>query len=412
MLNPKPSRIAAASVKIAILSGVAVISGCERKVAQQAAPPPEVEVIQVQQQDVPEVREWVATMDGLVNAQVRAQVSGYLLRQLYKSGDYVREGQPLFGIDARALQANVSEAKAGVDQAQSNLQQAITSLQNAQAQRGKTQLDVNRLRPLAEERAVSRQELDDAVQADLGAQAQIAGSQAAISAARSAIDAAKARLQTAELNVGFTNVTSPVSGIAGINNAQVGNLVGPQSDPLTTVSVVDPILVSFMVSEQEYLGMIKRVADAGINEQAALDKLVFTLQLTDGSTYPVKGKIHAVNREVDIRTGSIQVQTEFANPGNKLRPGGFGRISTVTGLDRGALLVPQRAVLDVQGQYFVAVVGKDDTVHIHPVALADTVGNMRVISKGLEPGSVVVAEGVQKVRDGIRVTTKAYQAGR
>lgn len=401
------------SVKSAsiLLSAALALSGCRQRVAEHhAPPPPEVEVAKVEQRDVPVVQEWVATMDGLINAQVRAQVSGYLTSQRYRSGDFVRKGQPLFDIDSRPLQAAVSEAKAGVDQAVSNLQQAQTALQNAQAQRGKTQLDVARLRPLAEDRAVSRQELDNAVQADLATEAQVAGAKAAIEAARSAIDAAKARLQTANLNLSFSTVISPVSGIAGINNAQVGNLVGPQTDALTTVSVVDPILVSFMLSEQEYLSIARRIGKSGGNDTTALSSLSFTLQLTDGATYPLKGKLHAVNREVDIRTGSIQVQTEFPNPGNTLRPGGFGRVSTVVGIERNAILAPQRAILDIQGQYFMALVDDKNTVRIRPVTLGTTVGNMRVIASGLQPGDTAIASGIQKVRDGIQVQPKSFVA--
>jgi RND family efflux transporter MFP subunit len=273
-------------------------------------------------------------------------------------------------------------------------------------------LDVNRLRPLAEERAVSGQELDDAVQSDLAAQAQVAGSQAAIAAARSAIDAAKARLQTAELNLSFAAVVSPVSGIAGINKAQVGDLVGPSTDVLTTVSVVDPILVNFTISEQDYLQVSKWVDAKGASGDAALKALAFTLQLTDGSVYPHKGNLHAVNREVNAATGAIQIQTEFPNPGNTLRPGGFGRVSTAGGIERGALLVPQRSIVDVQGEHFVAVAGPDAVVHLRPVSMGVTQGPMQVISNGLQAGETVVVEGVQKVRDGLKVAPSPYQAQR
>jgi membrane fusion protein, multidrug efflux system len=396
----------------AFLSVVLGLSGCGHKVAQGPPPPTPVEVTQVLQQDVPVTREWVATMDGLVNAQVRAQASGYLLRQRYRNGDSVQRGQPLFEIDARSLQAMVSEATAVVAQAQSILQQSITARENALAQRGKTELDVNRLRPLAEERAVSRQELDNAVQADLAARAQVAGANASIDAARSAIDAAKARQQTAELNLSFATVVSPVSGIAGISKAQVGDLVGPSTNELTTVSIVDPILVNFTISEQEYLQVSKWLEGKGAAGGPALQTLPFTLQLTDGSIYPHKGKLHAVNREVNAATGSIEIQTEFPNPGNTLRPGGFGRVSTAGGIERNALLVPQRSIIDVQGKHFVAVTGVDEVVHLRPVSTGITQGALQVIASGLQPGETVVVEGVQKVRDGMTVAPRPYQVQR
>lgn len=397
------------ALSLALTSGGLALTGCGRKQPIRAGVLPEVVVAHVQRQDVPITREWVATMDGLINAQVTAQVAGYLVNQKYKSGDFVRKGAPLFEIDSRAFAAAASEAQAGVEQSEGLLKQALTSLQNAEAQRGKTKLDVARARPLAEEQAISRQELDNAVQADLSSAAQVAGSEAAIGAAKSAIDVAKAKLQTAELNLNFTRVTSPVDGIAGINSAQIGNLVGPQSGPLTTVSTVDPILVTFTVSEAEYFDIVKRIAATGKTEQAVLGKLEFTLQLADGSKYPQVGRIHAVDRQVDVKTGSILVQTEFPNPGNVLRPGGFGRISTAAGFERGALLVPQRSILEVQGTHFVGVVGPNNIVKLRFVDLGATMGAMRVVSKGLQAADAVIIEGIQKVRDGIQVNPKTSE---
>ncbi len=394
-------------LRLALLASMLAAAGCEHKKAPSpAAALPEVEVAQVTQQDIPLVREWVATMDGLVNAEVRVQVSGVLLRQNYRSGDFVRKGAPLFSIDPRPFQAAVNEAQASVGEAEGKLKQATKDTESFRAQRGKTQLDVARLRPLAAERAASGQELDNAVQADLAAAAQLASAEAAIGTAKSVIDGAKAKLDSAQLNLSYTTVTSPIDGIAGINNAQVGNLVGPASDPLTTVSTVDPILVTFTVSEQDYFAVVKR--DSGKLDQAALDKLEFTLQLSDDSNYPHKGRIHAVDRQVDVKTGSILVQTAFPNPGNLLRPGGFGRVSTVAGIERGALLVPQRAIVEIQGLHLVAVVSPGDQVKLQPVTPGAVVGTMRAVTGALKPGDSIVVEGVQKIRDGMKVRPKPF----
>jgi membrane fusion protein (multidrug efflux system) len=392
---------------ITIVCGALALTACGRKEHVQAPPAPLVEVVQVQQQDVPNVREWVATMDGLVNAQVRPQVTGYLVRQLYRSGDRVSRGTPLFQIDTRTLQAAVNEAKANVEQARGRLVEAQGQVQNAEAQRGKSSLDLNRARPLAAEQAISRQELDDAVQADLVAAAQVVSAQAAVTQAKSAIDAAQAKLETARLNLGFATVISPVDGIAGINTAQIGDLVGPQSPALTIVSTVDPILVSFTFSEQEYLG-IRRLPE-GSEAGKRSSELEFSLQLTDGSIYPLKGKLHALDRNVDIKTGAIAVQVAFPNPRGVLRPGGFGRVSTIAGVDQGALTVPQRAVSEIQGAYLVAVVTSENIVRVRPVKLGATVGPRRVIKEGVQAGDLVVAEGIQKIRDGMKVRTKPFE---
>jgi membrane fusion protein (multidrug efflux system) len=392
---------------ITIVCGALALTACGQKEQAHAMPPPPVEVVQVGQQDVPNVREWVATMDGLVNAQVRPQVTGYLVRQLYRNGDRVSRGTPLFQIDTRTLQAAVNEAKANVEQARGRLVEAQGQVQNAEARRGKTTLDLNRARPLAAEQAISRQELDDAVQADLVAAAQVVSAQAAVTQAKSAIEAAQAKLETAKLNLGFATVISPVDGIAGINAAQIGDLVGPQSPALTIVSTVDPILVSFTFSEQEYLGIRRLPEDSEAGKRSS--ELEFSLQLTDGSTYPLKGKLHAVDRNVDIKTGAIAVQVAFPNPRGELRPGGFGRISTVAGVDRGALTVPQRAISEVQGTYLVAVVTPENTIQIRQVKPGAAVGSLRVIKEGLHSGDRVVAEGIQKIRDGMKVQPKPFE---
>jgi membrane fusion protein (multidrug efflux system) len=257
---------------------------------------------------------------------------------------------------------------------------------------------VARYTPLAKENAISQQELDDAVQANLAAKAQVEASKAAIEAAKAAVD-------TAQLNLGFTNIVSPIDGVAAIATAQVGDLVGPQSPALTTVSTIDPILVNFTPSEQEYL----KAMTAGGGEEKVRRQLDFQLTLADGSVYPYNGRLYALNREVDVRTGAVLVQAEFPNPGNLLRPGGFARISAVTRIQQGALLVPQSAVSELQGGFLIAVVGDDNKVSLRPVKMGTRVGTMWVVDEGLKPGERVVAEGTQKVRDGVVVNPKPFQ---
>jgi membrane fusion protein (multidrug efflux system) len=393
-----------------MLAMVALVSaGCAKKEQAAPPPPPDVEVVQVEQKDVPITREWVATLDGFVNAQVTAQVTGYLVKQLYSNGDFVKKGQPLFQIDDRPFKAALEQAQGTLEQAQGNLSVANSNLQTWMARLGKTELDVARYTPLAAESAISKQELDDAVQANLAAKAQVESAKAAIQAAKANVDSCKAAVANAQLNLGFTTVDSPIDGVAGIATIQVGNLVGPQTGALTTVSTVNPILANFTPSEQEYLAASRFSGESESREEATLRTLQFTLILADGTTYPYKGRLYAMNRQVDIRTGAILLQAEFPNPGNVLRPGGFARISTVARIQKGALLLPQRAVSELQGNYQVAVVGEDNKVSIRTVKAGAKIGSMWIIDEGLKPGERVVADGVQKVREGMQVNPKPYQ---
>jgi RND family efflux transporter MFP subunit len=378
-----------------VLAGALVFSaGCGQEKPVQAAPPV-VEVVEVQQKDVPITREWVSTLTGKVNAQIRSQVAGYLMNQTYTNGAYVKRGTPLFQLDSRTFQASADQAKGMVEQAKGELARA-------QAQQGKTQLDVTRYTPLAAQGAISKQELDDAIQANLAALAQM-------EAARAAVVAAEASLESAKLNLGFSTIVSPIDGVAGIANAQVGDFISPQSlNPLTTISTVNPILANFTASEQDYLKTMRAIEKAGETEKQALDRMNWQLELTDGSIYPLKGKFYALDRQVDVGTGAILLQIEFPNPNNLLRPGGFGNIRSVVRVDQGVLLVPQRAVTDVQGKYLIAVVGSDDKVSIRPVTVGEKFGALWIITGGLKPGDRVVAEGTQKVSDGIHVNPKPY----
>jgi len=388
-MKAKPLRFA-----VALWTVTNWLTGCETK-QQAASAPPTVEFIQVVQKDVPVTKDWVATLDGFVNAQIRAQVKGLLIRQNYTDGAFVSKGSALFEIDPRPFQA-------ALDQASANLEQAKANLQRAQAQLGKTELDVARYTPLAKESAISQQELDDAVQANLAAKAQVDQGKAAIESARAAVDSAK-------LDLSFTKIVSPIDGVAAIATAQVGDFVSPPGEPLTTVSTINPILVSFTASEQEYLNAMKQAAALGANEHAILNKLEWQLRLSDGSIYPHKGRFYALDRQVDVRTGAILVKVQFPNPGNVLRPGGFGNISTVVKIQKSALLVPQRAVNELQGGYLVAVIGDNNKVSIRPIKVGPKVNTMWIVDEGLKPGDRIVAEGVQKVREGMEVQAKPFQ---
>ena len=378
---------------IVIVAVLLVLAGCGKSEQSQARPP-EVEVVQVEQKDVPISKEWVGTLEGFVNAQIRPQITGYLLRQSYKDGSFVRKDQLLFEIDPRTFHPVVGQTKGQLAAAEQQLAQA-------EANQVKAQLDVNRYVPLAKEQAVTQQDLDNAVQANLAAQA-------AVRAAKAQIDAAKAQLDSAQVNLGFTKVVSLIDGIAGIAQAQIGDLVGP-TNLLTTVSMVDPIKVYFPVSEQEYLNYIKENPDAA-KRAAQEGQLGLELILADGSLYPRKGTFSLADRQVDVKTGTLRLEGRFPNPGNILRPGQFARVRAVTKTRRGALLVPQRAVTELQGSYQVAVVGSDNKVEIRPVVVAERVDTEWIIDKGLKSGERVIAEGIQRVRQGMTVNPKPLKA--
>ena len=353
-----------------------VLVGCQNQNAAAPMPAPEVEVAAVVQKDVPIYGEWVATLDGYVNAQIQPQVSGYIIQQSYKEGSFVRKGQTLFRIDPRPFQAILDQAKAQLAQAQANL--------------GKTQLDVDRDTPLAKERAIAQSQLDNDIQANL--------------AAKAAVKAAEAQVEQAELNLGFTNVTSLVDGIVGIAQVQIGNLVSPTA-VLTSVSQVNPIKAYFPISEQEYMHFAERI-NAHNQQEVPSDAPPFDLILADGSVYPHKGTLLLTDRQIDVTTGSIRVVCAFPNPKNILRPGQFGRVRAPGDVRSGALLVPQRAVTELQGSYQVAVVGSDNKVSIRPVKVGERVDAMWILESGVKPGESVIVEGLQKVRDGATVKVK------
>jgi RND family efflux transporter MFP subunit len=359
----------------------------------QSGAPLEVEVVQVEQRDVPIYHEWIGTLDGLVNADVRAQVTGYLMKQAYQEGAFVKKGQLLFEIDPRPFQA-------ALDQAEGQLAQAKALLANAQAVQRRTQLDVDRYGPLAKEQAASQQDLDNAVQNNLAAKATVQTTEAQIKSAEAAVE-------TAKINLDFTRLIAPIDGIAGQAQLQVGALVNLSSGPVTSVSTLDPIKVYFTVSEPQYLDWRRRFPTESSRLEA--DKnLKLELILADGSVYPHRGSFYFADRQVDVGTGAIRIAGLFQNPGNILRPGGYGKVRAVVRMQQNALVVPQRAVSELQGGYQVAVVGPDNKVSIKTVTVGDRVGSDWVISDGLKPGDRVIAEGIQKARPGALVNPKPF----
>lgn len=370
------SRVSLAARRLAPLwvAGLALsLTGCTTRASTPPPPAPTVQVISVIQQDTPIYSEWVAILDGYVNAQIQPHVTGYIIRQNYKEGSVVRKGEVLFEIDPRPFNAALDQAKA--------------QLAQAEAQLGKASLDVERDTPLAQAKAIAQSQLDTEVQAKLGAQALVL--------------AAKANVEQAELNVEWTKVTSLVNGIAGIAQVQIGNLVGPSS-VLTSVSQVDPIKAYFTVSEQEFTDFHRRFpTEQSVEEQRK--KIPLQLLLADGTVYERTGTIYFADREVNPATGAIRIAGVFPNPNNLLRPGGYGRIRAAVRTQNGALLIPQRAVIELQGSHQVAVVGSDSKVSFRPVTVADRVGKMWIVAEGLKAGEQVVVEGLQKVRDGAAV---------
>jgi RND family efflux transporter MFP subunit len=359
-----------------LVSGVLFAPACRSTAASPAAPPtPDVSVLTVAPERIALSSEWIGTLDGYVNAQIRPQVSGYLIKRTYREGAVVRKGQVLFEIDPRPFEATLAHANA--------------QLAEAQAQLGKTERDLQRDTPLAQQRAIAQSQLDNDVQANLAAQA--------------AVKVASAAIQTAQLNVGFTKVTSLIDGVAAIATAQIGDLVSPQT-LLTTVSQADPIKSYFSLSEQEYLRVADRINGGGSGQPW---KESLTLILADGSTYDKKGHYLAADRQVDPKTGTIRISAAFPNPGNRLRPGQYGRVRAETRVVSDALLVPQRALQEIQGAFQVRVVASDNKVSTRTVRVGDRLGGRAVIEEGLKPGERVVIEGAQ-ARDGTVVNPKPF----
>ena len=365
---------------IFVCLSVISICACQKEKPAAAPPPPVVEVAEIIQRDVPIVNEWVGSADGQVNATIRAQVTGYLIKQQYTEGDLVKKSDVLFEIDPRPFQD-------ALDQVQGTLAQLEAQQENAKA-------NLARVRTLAAQNALSKKDLDDATGAERSASA--------------AVVAARAAVEKARLDLDFTSIISPIDGMAGIAKAQIGDLVGPsQGGELTTVSMINPIKVYYTINEQAYINFMKRFPSgaAGLEQARKLD---IELILGDGSSYPFKGRFTAFDRQIDVRTGTLRVATTFPNPHYLLRPGQFVRVRVLAGTRKGALLIPQRAVIELQGSYQVALVNPENRVEMQPVRLGDRIGALWLIESGLKPGQRVVAEGAGKIKQGMLVTPKPF----
>ncbi len=435
---------------LVVVLAAAAIAGCgDRSGAAAPPPPPVVRVASVIEEDVPISSEWVGTLVGYINAQIRARVAGHLVSQNYKEGSLVRTGDLLFQVDPRPFQtaldqadaklrlaesqlsqarAQVSASQAQVEQATASVAQDEAQVKRAEATQRQTELDVARYTPLAQRGSVSQQELDNAVQSNLAnlaavtaasaavlnARAKVTQALAALEKARADVEtqqaniaAARAALADAQLNLGYTRVLSPISGIAGLRGANIGDFVGPSdATPLTSVSQVDPIYAQFPISEQRALAVFRRW-DANPRAPRGIE---LELILADGSVHSLRGKADMLDRQVDVTTGTVLARGVFPNPGNILRPGQYAKVRAVVEVKKNALLVPQRAVQDVQGVHQVAVVKADETVDVRAVQVDARVGSLWIIAHGLMPGERVIVEGTDRVRPGQKVRAETSPA--
>jgi membrane fusion protein, multidrug efflux system len=387
-----PAILGAAILMAPILTGCGISHASTGQTKPMAMP---VSVVKVRRADVPLTGAWVGTLDGYVNAQIQPQVSGYLIRQNYREGQPVAKDQVLFEIDPRPFQAAVDQAAAEVGRAKGQLAQAV-------AQQGLAQINLKRDTPLAGARAIAQSQLDNDKQ-------QAAQTDAAVAAAQAAVGSAEAALATANLNLGFTQVRSLIGGVAGQATTQVGNLVSPQS-VLTSVSQLDPVKVYFSISDAEYLALIARARQKGGDLLKGDSDIALSLELADGTSYPHKGRIAFVDRQMNPQTGAIRIAASFPNPGNVLRPGQFGRVSAPTEVVHDALLVPQAAVQEMQGIEQVYVAGDDNRVHVVNVTLGPQRGSDWIIASGIKAGDRVITDNVQKLRDGAPISAHEVSA--
>lgn len=375
---------------ILILSAV-LLSECAKKEPPPSGPPPAmpVTVVEVRPTDVPVTGEWVGTLDGYVNAQIQPQASGYLIKQDYKEGAQVSKGQVLFEIDPRPFQAALEQAQGQLDQAKGQLQQAEAQLRLAE-------INVNRDTPLAAAHAIAQSQLDTEIQTKTQ-------DEAVVQSARASISAAEGTVANAKLNLGFTEVRSLITGVAGQAATQVGNLVSTQS-VLTSVSQLDPIKVYFSISDSEYLNLTQRVRRGGGDLLRNSSSVPLTLTLANGDAYPHKGHIDFVDRQMNPQTGAIRIAAIFPNPGNVLRPGQFGRVKAETEIHHGGLLVPQVAIQEIQGIQQVYLAGSDGKAHLTTVTLGPQIGTNWLAEKGVSAGDKVIVDNLQKLHDGAPVS--------
>jgi membrane fusion protein (multidrug efflux system) len=374
-----------------LLLSVGMFSGCDKKAAAPAGPPPAmpVTVVEVQPTDVALTSEWVGTLDGFVNAQIQPQANGYLIKQDYKEGSQVTKGQVLFEIDPRPFQA-------ALDQARGQLEQAKGQVQQAQAQLGLAQINVNRDTPLAKARAIAQSQLDNDTQ-------QLAQYEANVKSAQASVDAAAAAVANAKLNLGFTQVRSLITGVAGQATTQVGSLVNTQT-VLTSVSQLNPIKAYFSIGDSEYLNLVKGAREGKGDLLKSAAAVPLTLTLSNGEDFPQKGHIAFVDRQINSQTGAIRIAAAFPNPGNILRPGQFGRVKAATEMRHGALLVPQVAIQELQGLQQVYVAGADGKAHLTTLELGQQLGTNWVVNGGISAGALVIVDNLQKLREGAPVS--------
>jgi RND family efflux transporter MFP subunit len=363
----------------ALLLCMSFCAGCSRKAAQTAPPPPEVLVTTVTPRDVPRVLERVATLDGFINANINAQVQGYIVSRDYQEGSVEKKGDLLFQIDPRPFEAALAQAKG--------------TLAKDKANQVKADADEKRAMDLFNKKVISDQERDTAI--------------AAAQAGRANIEADEAAVKQAEINLGYTKITAPIDGVAGFTNNQVGDLVGPSTGPLTTMSQIDPIKAVVTAGEGPFTDFVSRHPDA-TERNAYMKSLDFDLILGNGEVYPKKGKFYALDRNLDVKTGSIRYEVTFPNPGNILRPGQFGKVRFVADMKKGAMVVPQEAVNELQGSFQVAVVDQNNKVSIRPVKMGERIGALWEVTDGLKPGDRVIVQGAQKAREGSTVTVKEW----
>src|SRR5438105_6832111 len=363
----------------ALLICLSFATACSRKAPQAAPNAPEVLIATVRPQDVPRVLERVATLDGFINANINAQVQGYIVSRDYQEGSVVKKGDLLFQIDPRPFEAASAQAKG--------------TLAKDKANQVKADADEKRAMDLFNKKVISDQERDTAI--------------AAAQAGRANIEADEAAVQQAELNLGYTKVTAPIDGVAGFANNEVGDLVGPSTGPLTTVSQIDPIKAVVTAGEGPFTDFVSRHPDP-TERNAYIKSLDFDLILGNGEVYPHKGKFYALDRSLDPKTGSIRYYVTFPNPGNILRPGQFGKVRFVADMKKGAMVVPQEAVNELQGNFQVAVVDQNNKVSIRPVKMGERIGALWEVTDGVKPGDKVVVQGLQKAREGSTVTVKEW----
>ena len=362
-----------------LLVGALLAAACSRKPAQTGPPPPEVLVTTVQPRDVPRVLERVATLDGFINANINAQVQGYIVSRDYQEGSVVKKGDLLFTIDPRPFQAALAQAKG--------------TLAKDRANQIKAEADKKRAIDLFSKKVISDQERDTFF--------------ATADSTTANVEADAAAVKQTEINLGYTRITAPIDGVVGFANNQVGDLVGPSTGPLTTMSQIDPIKAIVTAGEGPWTDFVSRHPDA-TERNAYIKTLDFELILSNGEVYPQKGKFYALDRNLDTKTGSIRYYVTFPNAGNILRPGQFGKVRFVADMKKGAIVIPQEAVNELQGSYQVAVVGDDNKVSIHPVTMGERIGAMWEVTEGLKAGDKVVVEGIQKAREGAQVTVKEW----